>query len=240
MCVSGPVICHSSITQFSSQDSFLSTRNKGQSVSMVSHILEIWVEFYIVKANDRLHQPPLNKYCAEAQWYKDTVTECERFHYYLRHFFISGTMWSRCITRWQVLLKQGSHAKKHEVAPCPGGQDRKTHQTSFGKHALLSLGYWSSQCWTWVFFYRHSTGKLLPCPSHDTLTERKVSTNCCTAAEDYDFRREVRLKDKREEICSNITITLNTHISKHYYRGWVKKQHKHTRHERSSRKVICV
>lgn len=39
--VCGPVICHSSISQFGSQDTFLGTRNKGQSVSMVSHILEI-------------------------------------------------------------------------------------------------------------------------------------------------------------------------------------------------------
>lgn len=63
MCVSGPVICHSSITQFSSQDTFPSTRNKGQSVSMVSHILEIWVEFYIVKAIiDKLLPVTSNKY----------------------------------------------------------------------------------------------------------------------------------------------------------------------------------
>lgn len=63
------------------------------------------------------------------------------------------------------------HTHKH-LPSCRSKQE--AHQKSFDKHALLSPGSWCTTPGR-VFFYRQSIGKLLPCPSHDTLTERKVS-----------------------------------------------------------------
>lgn len=68
------------------------------------------------------------------------------------------------------------HTHKH-LPSCRSKQE--AHQKSFDKHALLSPGSWCTTPGR-VFFYRQSIGKLLPCPSHDTLTERKVSISCWT------------------------------------------------------------
>lgn len=86
----------------------------------------------------------------------------------------------------------------------PVGQNRKpTERALTNMPSFLQAPDASHQ--RRLFFYRQSTGKLLLCPSHDTLTERKVSINRWTAAGGCDFGEEGRLKDKREEIHGNIS-----------------------------------
>lgn len=110
------------------------------------------------------------------------------------------------------LTKQNTHTQAHTCTYIhtyklffpPVGQNRKpTERALTNMPSFLQAPDASHQ--RRLFFYRQSTGKLLLCPSHDTLTERKVSINRWTAAGGCDFGEEGRLKDKREEIHGNIS-----------------------------------
>lgn len=123
----------------------------------------------------------------------------------------SESMLRCCVEPKQPLPEQSIHTHihlhthRHTCRPfCPPvGQNRKpTKRALTNMPSFLQVPDASHQ--GRVFFCRQSVGKLLPCPSHDTLTERKVSIHCWSTAEGCDFRKE-RLKDKRGEIHGNIS-----------------------------------
>lgn len=91
-------------------------------------------------------------------------------HYIIRNKNNIG-FWETCTNTETV--SNTTYTLKHKVLPsCRSKQEGD--QKSFDKHPLfLQASDVSHQ--GWMFFCRWSTGKLLPCPSHDTLTQRKVS-----------------------------------------------------------------
>lgn len=102
------------------------------------------------------------------------------------------------------------------------------------------------------FFDRQSIGKLLPCPSHDTLTERKVSINRWTAAEGCDFRGEGRERRfvaifltgiKQTEYVFKVNrAVLQVTKGKYFSKGWMKgKPSRQPDHHRVYRKGhLCL
>lgn len=170
--VSSSVIYCSSTTQFSSQDAFPRTRNKGHSVSMVSHM-------YTGDLSGILHRRDLQIQTRNSGAMDKVTSAFHDWIWDILQITLSHLLSCHSLQRSGEVVHQRSQKKAENALWCWVESNTRTHARKPMKEPWQTCPDFSRLLMhhtrKGIFFLLWSSGKLLRRHSHDTVTERKVS-----------------------------------------------------------------